>query len=375
MATVQKIKAIRMDQRVSEDKDVFTTVLPVELLIDETSFKINWWDATKKGTSEQGYQRIPDESRKKSIYTYLEAIKDKDPVLPTNIVVSSRNSLKFKGDKGGFGELTLDNYPLWIIDGQNRVEGFKYAIQELGAKHLLKYEMPVTILANFSKEDEILQFITLNVNQKKVKTDLAQVLRKQIMINLGEKRYRQVFRDTWDLKALSATELLNSKSDLSNPWFGRIKEPNSKNQPNKIMTQNSFISSLRPLFKGGIFDGEVFSADERYVAIKNYWDALEDIFPDAFMRPQEYVIQKTPGVFSLNDLANTIFQLLLKEKKAFNKTDIREKLHMAFPDKEKYNDNYWMRSNDIGGAARAGSMKGFRQLADEFRRNLEKSSS
>jgi len=157
--------------------------------------------------------------------------------------------------------------------------------------------MPVTILANFSKEDEILQFITLNVNQKKVKTDLAQVLRKQIMINLGEKRYRQVFRDTWDLKALSATELLNSKSDLSNPWFGRIKEPNSKNQPNKIMTQNSFISSLRPLFKGGIFDGEVFSADERYVAIKNYWDALEDIFPDALCDHKSMLSKRLPGLF------------------------------------------------------------------------------
>lgn len=370
MAKVLKLKAFKVIQPTeTEDKAVYNTTIPMSILIDHTYFQINWWSPEKKNTPEQGYQRMPDENRKKKISKYLENAKN--PVMPTNIVVSSHKPITFDKEHKNFGEITIDHYPLWIIDGQNRIEGFKYAINELGNKKLLEYEMPVTIMSNFEIIDESEQFITLNVTQKKVNTDLAQVLRKALIQEYGEERYKAIYSDIWDLKALNLTELLNTKSngDMSNVWYQRIKQPNTKKSFSSIINQNSFVTSLKPLYKGGVFEYD-YTADEAFQALKNYWEAVAEIFPVAFEKPRDYVIQKTPGVFSLNDLANRVFGILLKEKKNLTKENILEKLKTVFKDDRfEKSSNYWM-ANNYFGAAQAGSMKGFKRLADEFKENL-----
>ena len=362
MAKILKLNALKLNQPTKKDQSIFITSIKVKYLIDETYFKVNWWQREKMGSSDQGYQRIPLEGRKKKIVKYLENYSN--PIFPTNILINSRSPLHFLSKNNDIGELVIDSYPCWIVDGQTRIEGFKLAIEELKLEEVLEYDMPITILSNFELYDELEQFFILNSTQKKVSTDLAQRLKLEIAKSDPKKYETLGIGEMWELRALKVVDLLNKKND-SYVWQGRIRLPNTQKSPINIINQNSFITSLKPLFKDGIMEN--FKPELAHEALKNYWDALKRFFPDAFLKPKEYVIQKTPGVFSLHSLANKIFQSLLHKKKDFTENNIKELLNKAF-DGEQSTSDFWRR--DGSGAALYGSMKGFMRLADSFKRNL-----
>lgn len=373
MAKTLKLKALKLNQSVSKDREraIYNTSIKIKDLLDPTSFKINWWEPEKRGSDKQGYQRKPEEQRKRQILKYLVSKGVKNPIFPTNIVVSAHEPIDFHVIEGNFGEVILEGAPKWILDGQNRIEGFRYAVEDLNDGSLDNYEMPVTLLSNFDLYDELEQFYILNSTQKRVKTDLAQMLRKEIAKEVGNDNYKEVYGDIWDLKAIALTELIATKqeSDMSNLWFARIRFPNTKKSISHLVNQNSFVTSLRPLYKGGILEND-FSIDEAYLALKNYWSAISEIFPDSFAIPRDYVIQKTPGIFSLHDLANRVLSQLVNERKDWSKRNIEDKLKIAFQNEKKYNDDFWRADNYLG-AAMAGSMKGFKRLGNDFKEALE----
>lgn len=370
MAQVLHLNAFEMLQPLAKNKAMYTTTIPVKYLIDDTYFVINWWDKDKMGKEDQGYQRRPEnESRKKRIAKYIKS--GINPIFPTNIVIVSREKLIYKKDHKNIGTLELNGYPLFVLDGQNRIEGFRYSIDVEGITDVLEYEMPVTILSGFELIDEVEQFYILNSEQKKVKTDLAQRLRRELHLEMGEKRYMDLYGDNWENRALPVLDLLNNtdkKSPLpENVWFERIIEANEKKGLTKLVSQNSFLASLRPLFKNGVFEGIL--PDVAFRSLYSYWAAVEKCFPDAFITPREYVIQRTAGVFSLHMLANAVFKRLSSEHREWNEENIHELLTKAF--RNNYDANFWM-SNSKQGATLYGSMKGFRMLADHFIANMNR---
>jgi hypothetical protein len=143
-----------------------------------------------------------------------------------------------------------------------------------------------------------------------------------------------------------------------------VRLPNSEKMASSIVSQTSFVKSLKPLFKDG-FLSSVNQVDESYEILKNYWLALKSIFPDAFLTPKEYVIQKTPGLFALHELAHKI--LVKKGENCEKRADFLDILSKVFPP-SKYKDDFWRADGE--GAALYGSMKGFRILANKLTHNL-----
>lgn len=83
----------------------------------------------------------------------------------------------------------------------------------------------------------------------------------------------------------------------------------------------------------------------------------------AFDEPNEYVIMKTPGVFSLHVVARYVFDVLRRRDIAEPTVD---DFRDILKDLDEYaTSNYWKGGN-IEGAAMAGSMSGFKLLADTF---------
>lgn len=361
MAQKLTLNALQLNQPTKKSQGIFLTKIKVKYLIDETYFKVHWWKKEKMGFKDQGYQRMPLEGRKRKIAKYLENYEN--PILPTNILINSRSPLDFK-DKKGVGELIINSYPCWIVDGQTRIEGFKYAINEMKLNDILEYEMAVTLLSNYELYDELEQFFILNSTQKRVSTDLAQRLKLEIAKSDPQKYETLGMGEMWELRALKVIDPLNTKSE-SLIWQGRIRLPNTQKSPINIISQNSFVKSLKPLFKGGVLEN--IKPDSSYEIIKNYWGALKRMFPDAFSKSKEYVIQKTPGVFSLHDLANKVLNMLKFQNKEFSEENIYKILIKAFEDEQQESD-FWR--SDGTGAAMAGSMKGFARLANDFKRNL-----
>ncbi|MBU0612973.1 DGQHR domain-containing protein [Patescibacteria group bacterium] len=369
MAQKLQLKANRVNQPNKEGQDIYVTTLKIKYLLDKTYFKVNWWERKKMGSKEQGYQRKPTESRRRKIAQYIE--KSKNPIFPTNLLINSNTKLNFISQgNSDFGTLELARYPLWIVDGQTRIEGFRYAVDELKLDKILEYDMPVTILSNNPKIDELQQFFILNSTQKRVSTDLAQRLKLELAKDDPNEYKNLGIGDEWELKALKVVDLLNTKGE--SPWNDKVRLPNTQKSPVNIISQNSLVKSFRPLYRdtGMLKLAGIEKPDDSYEVIRDYWLALKELFPDAFEVAKDYVIQKTPGVFSLHALANTVLARLFSEKKDFTKDNIKKVLSIVFED-NKYDDYFWQGDNDsVEAATRAGSMKGFSRLTEEFENNL-----
>jgi len=352
-----KLNALKITQKTGPERNMYIAPVKVKYLLDKTYFQINWWEREKMGTKKQGYQRHPAPGRKALIARFIE--KNTCPIFPANILVCSEEEIKFDNKNR---EITLDGYPLWIVDGQTRIEGFKHALETLKIEDVLEWEMPVVFLSGFPQIDELEQFFILNSTQKKVSTDLAQRLKLELAKD-NKERFESVYPGhMWELKALNVIDLLNAGSE--NPWMGRIRLPNTQ-KGTAIINQNSFVVSLKPLCKSGILADE--KPDEIFKILKTYWNAVRRVFPRAFDTPKEYVIQKTPGVFSLHSLANTVLTKAIKDKIELSEYNLARLLSKCFDDKT--NDDFWRSDNDRG-ASRYGSMKGFAILADSFKVNF-----
>jgi len=357
MAQKLKLDALKITQKTGPERNMYIAPVKVRYLLDKSYFQINWWEKEKMGTKKQGYQRHPAEGRKNLIARFIE--KNACPIFPANILACSHEEIKFDNKNR---EIILDDYPVWVVDGQTRIEGFRHALENLKIEDVLEWEMPVVFLSGFPPIDELEQFFVLNSTQKKVSTDLAQRLKLELARDNTE-RFESVYPGhMWELKALNVVDLLNTKSE--NPWTGRIRLPNTP-KGTTILNQNAFVTSLKPLCKTGILADE--KPDEVFKILKTYWNAVRRIFPGTFDTPREYVIQKTPGVFSLHSLANTVLTKAIKDKVELSEYNLTRLLSKCFD--ENIKDDFW-RSGKDKGASRYGSMKGFAILADSFKANF-----
>jgi hypothetical protein len=82
-------------------------------------------------------------------------------------------------------------------------------------------------------------------------------------------------------------------------WKGRIRAPNV-HQPTATVSQKSFTDSLEPFLTHPDFRD--LPRDVQIKVLENYWMAIRDVMKDAFVAPENYVVQKTTGVFVFNGL-------------------------------------------------------------------------
>ncbi len=127
-----------------------------------------------------------------------------------------------------------------------------------------------------------------------------------------------------------------------------------------ITKETSFVTSLKPIMNAPYFT--VKPHESIATLILQYWQALERVFPESFQFPNSYVIQKTPGLFSLHSLAPEVFEL------ARNQGMVNvESLYAILSQLGKVpgGSEYW-NSTNLEGAAQYGSMKGFTRSGNAF---------
>lgn len=349
-----KLVAIKITQF---GRNFYLTSIKCGQLLDEDAFRTDVWkEELKDSPEQQGYQRAPSKSHIDGVVKYI--ISDAIPVFPTSILLNSRKKIKAR-KIGSLYELIIDR-ALWIVDGQHRIYGIRKAIKEKHAEGWGDNPVPVVIMDEFSPTEELNQFKVINETQKGIP---AQLLQWQM--------YQQIIRDPalkdkyekkmWQIKALMVMNKLNDRD--GSPWQGRIQLPNVARRPRHSINQNSFVTSLKPLFKDGFLTN--FQLDDSYLILKNYWEAISRLFPEAMMDTKHYLILKTPGIFPLHMLAN---KALPRCNKDFSIANILRYLKAAFKGQQYSSDEFWAKEGD--GAALLGSMKGFKKLGDELISNL-----
>ncbi len=340
---------------------MFVTALTAQQLVDATT--VDKYDSNlSPDDPNQGYQRPPERSRITRIGTYL--IKEQGSGLyPNAVLLSSRNPLRFDPIAR---RLELPERPvLRVIDGQHRIAGLRYAIEEKNHGTLAFLPIPVVIVETADRIEEMDQFKIINSSAKSVRTDLVNA----ILTAMAESRGMDTIpeKDQWRVVVTKVVDALNQRDD--SPWRDVLLMPDEMGTgtgTGKITRATSAMTSIRPVYEylsgHPQFAGKNLNekADALADILVAYWRAICTVVPDAFDDPEDYVIQKTPGLFSLHYLLkDDLLHRIYWGRRDWDEATFRE---FIADSPEISNADYWHKSN--GGAAAYGSMKGFRDLAD-----------
>ncbi len=319
---------------IQNDIPIYITHMTAEQLSDLKRIKV---DIFKK-ENEEGYQREISDKRSEEFAKYVINAKG---ISPVSILINVRKKLTFERRTGGYGKLNIpDDSYMWIVDGQHRRQGLLIAIKD--REEYENYQIPVVITNLTKTYEEAKQFIIINKTQKGVRSDLAERLLSKLFEepeNILSQLPSTVIRGiTWMPKAIEVSEKINERKD--SVWYKRIRFPNEP-KLTTLSSQKSFTESLRPIiFKNEIF--ESYNVEEITELLVRYWNAISELCPNAFRLPQEHLIQKTIGIFTLHRL----FPLVVSycgEK--ISKERIKEILSKM---EKGMNDSYWNNNGQIG---------------------------
>ena len=195
---------------------------------------------------------------------------------------------------------------LSIIDGGTRVLGIENALTSNIIDRQQTFD--VRMFVGLTHAEEVAQFLLINENQKKVRTDLSlRVVQRSLdegRLTDQEKGVLQtVVPDTeaWRFEASRIAAKMNS--DALSPWNGRIQMPGDSVRP---LTLQAFFSSLRPILtepeiktrldqmdeKGDLLvnNEPVSPTDFITQVLKNFWKAVAIVNPEAEAEPETSVL-------------------------------------------------------------------------------------
>jgi DGQHR domain-containing protein len=166
----------------------------------------------------QGYQRPPERSRLTKIGNFLIG-QNGGVVFPTAVLLASRKPLEY--DRKNNMLNIFDDEQLQIVDGQHRLYGLKYAIEEKNAVQLENYPIPFVIMETSNKLDEMTNFRIVNGTAKSVRTDLVNMILTATYANT--KRPDVPKKDQWRIVVSNVVDRLSK--DASSPWHDAIILP------------------------------------------------------------------------------------------------------------------------------------------------------
>ena len=258
------------------------------------------WDLEK-----QGYQREPVRSHVERIASFLA--RPPAPLMPTGALLSARESqlgiLPFTPASGSssiaVGILEIpDGRQLAIVDYQHRARGLRMAIEELGVDGLADFMMPVIILADVPRYEEIQQFHVINSKQRRIDTDLALALLQTLATALDERELANLAGPGRFYRIRGTRLTFRLAARPSGPWLGKIAQPHNDPQPAAVIKVKSFVDSLAPIVSRR---AACSSLDDEALldVLVRFWDAVKAIVPKSFWDPTSQ-IQRTVGVYTFH---------------------------------------------------------------------------
>lgn len=239
--------------------------------------------------NQKGIQRGLRPDRLKEIGKFLTSNGSNPPLLPNAIIVSLSPESHFEN-----GHIYISNRPAgeaFVIDGQHRLWAFS---PEYSGKTDLN--IVVTAFIDLDDSDKAFIFRSINGNQRKINPslvyDLIPMLRDKESVAFEDRRCH-------DLVAL-----LNETPD--SPWKDRIGMVGAGD---RIISQSSFISALKKLFKKGhLFattDPDFFEERMQHELLLEYFKAIYNSY-SAQWDNKAFFLCKYVGVSALLNLLEQI---------------------------------------------------------------------
>lgn len=297
----------------------------------------------------EGYQREVVKSRARKFGEYMK----EGNISPISLLVNIRTE---KGliEKDGYLDIPED-LDWWIVDGQHRFEGLKIIIEEEKEYSLRELELPI-ILMNVDKTNEAKQFLIINKRHKGVRTDLAERILYILQKKEGKEKTKDLPVDFWKPEALVVVDKLTDIKE--SPLYGMIKRPGEKG--NRPLKQVSVTDSLGPVIS--TYKGYLKNEEKLARALMNMWSALKDVCSDCFVKPKDYLLLKTMGVYVMHKLFAELLPTLAAAQ------DLTKEMFLklfSHPDVKKYfSPQYWHRDTTDGISIYGSSAKSVQLVTD-----------
>ena len=230
-----------------------------------------------------GIQRGLRRDRLIAIGKYLKAEDGGAPILPNTIIVSLSQDSFYEE-----GQLNIANKPAgeaFVIDGQHRLWSFS---EEFSGD--TDFEIVVSAFIELPDENKALIFRTINGEQRKINPslvyDLIPMLRDKNWVEFENWRSQEI------------VEVLNTNSN--SPWNNKIS---MVGEPGKVISQSSFVTAIKKLFKKGHLFSTLESQDflesvtqEKLLIV--YFNSIADKYSVEWDN-KEYLLCKYIGVSAL----------------------------------------------------------------------------
>jgi DGQHR domain-containing protein len=312
---MDRLPAIRISQQPAAEDAPPLTLFITSMTLEQLSryAKVDMWTPANA----EGYQRPLVERRLRDLAKYIQ---EEQGILPTSILVGTRPEDDPKIEPHGFdrdgasefGELRIpDGANLWVIDGQHRFYGVKYAY-ERGADQLANYPFPVSIMWNVDRYLEMLHFNIINTRQKKMSTDIVDRHLVQIQKVQGLKMMAAGVRGEKEYVRATATQLVDRLNETPGVWLDQIAIPGVPGRDQGLVRQHAMVVAIEPFLSDPWVKGA--TEDDRLRVLVNFWQAAKDAWPEAFDSPKDYRVQATVGIYSLHRVLPVIIQRCLEER-------------------------------------------------------------
>ena len=235
------------------------------------------------------YQRPPIPAHYKKIANYL--LNNEHPIMPTailaaidlNDVVCTEEGISFKKK-------------IRIVDGQHRILGMECLNKGYSKSSIQKYkefentyEFPVVLMV-IGAEDRFVEvdaFININSKGQRVKTDLAETLKRQKYLGQTQQAFT-IMEEYKNVIAMGVAEKVNEKDEF---WKGLIIQPDQLGKSSlQPISKIAFLRAIRPVPDISIGKNMEITNDER----ENIENKAQQLVSDAW----DIVIKKWPQCFN-----------------------------------------------------------------------------
>lgn len=249
-----------------------------------------------------GIQRGLKVERLKAIGKFYKGERE-TPILPNSIIISLSKDSKVENDK-----IIIADKPkgeAFVIDGQHRLWAFD---PEYSGD--IDFNIVVSAFIDLPDDKKALIFKTINGEQRKINPslvyDLIPMLREKNFVKFEDSRTQEL------------VEALNYDNNPDSAWGKRI---GMVGEGDKIISQSSFITGIKKLFKKGhLFhqdDPDFFEQNMQETLLKLYFNAVAKYYSQEWDN-KAFLICKYVGVSSLLNLLEKIILDLRSKRKVIS---------------------------------------------------------
>ena len=275
-------------------------------------------DVFDQDTNREGLQRDLSPSHAAQAYDYAARMPDKErPRAFPEVVLNVRDKdvLRIEPVDGDGDHVRL----IFDVDAIRKARSVK--VSRVDGNHRLYYtagddrRQPIYLMAPFqihiglTKDQETGLFVDMNANQKGLNTSHLSWL----MNRLSEEEVQmKEHPERWIAIRLAG--------DGYSPWHGIIHMGGSKigaREQGLIRPVNlkSLEGGVKRTLSKSAYIHDITDIKAQYILLRNFWQAVKQVFPEEWANPKEYLILRNLGVVSLSTLAGTVIDRCLARQR------------------------------------------------------------